>query len=224
MTKKKCLYSCLVICSVGCLFVFSLFSHQPKELGLFFVNHADNLSKKNSDNKNKIDLVQEKKNDGSLSSVFKIKSLPEFLYFNITKAKPLILQIKNGQGLNYSFQELADKYHNKAAFISIDAEGINDQQSPLLKLLFSIVRLEFGLAQDFKINYPLFLFCEKNFAVLNGENLQFKRKGLKALLPVGKKTGLENLEINIKKALGLLPGGQVGKEGSLLGKIKNWFN
>lgn len=170
----------------GCiflLFVFfmNIYAYQPPEFGLFSDNAVVQVKEKPFVNKI-IDIEREKKSNGTYSSVYNIKTIPEFLYFATKQGLPLIINIyskKNGNGSLY--QNLAASYDNKFIFISVDSVA----NKKLTQLLFLFLKFDgFSVFPD-KIKYPLVLFCKQNSISLQNGLIHLKKGSIKNLINPG---------------------------------------
>ncbi|MFA5074891.1 MAG: hypothetical protein WC436_02195 [Candidatus Babeliales bacterium] len=191
------------------LFFFILFrplnSHQGPPEKLFKV--SENLLPKNkksikiAKNKNNKKIVKEIRETGDKSHVYIINDFLQFL--TITSkfpSKPMIIKIydstKNPKNM---FQELADKYNEKAVFLSLDAL----KNPKLLNFLMNIILVERQVVPvNGSIDLPIFLFCYPNCIKFVGFQLTFKAHSLHVLAKPGemdKNILSENLEKMLKK-------------------------
>ena len=170
----------------------TLFSYQPKEDGLLFGDQS--IRKINPVVANNMEIFPATTGDGQ---VLVVNNLVQFLSVATKTSKPLVIKLfSQNNRQDEAFQELANKFKDTAAFMSMDA-AIN---ASLVNLFIYMLRIEGALSKDREPVYPLFLFCQKDFVSLLNGMINFKKNSLKLL----DSPGLENkeqLEVGIKKAL-----------------------
>ncbi|MBD3231768.1 hypothetical protein GF322_03845 [Candidatus Dependentiae bacterium] len=162
-------------------FKFNLFSYPQAELGLISnYNEPEKRIQHRFVQQKKIDLIKEKRKDGSDSFVVRVENLPQFLFLSTMQQKPLIVGFfVNKNEAFYKYQDVADKLKDLAVFVVIDK-----QQSPALINLFNVVLKFEGISLDLingKENYPFFLFCDSDFVFLQSNTINFRKNGINLL-------------------------------------------
>ncbi|MBU4270070.1 hypothetical protein KJ644_00660 [Candidatus Dependentiae bacterium] len=175
--KVRIVSKCIIFLFV--FFIFKIDSYQPPEHDLFVSNLFDASSNSLAVNQpQKIQLLKEKKEDGTISNVFYLRTVPEFLYFTIQKDLPLIFYIysqKNNFKKNY--HELADFFADKITFLSID-ESKNKDLFGLIKLFINANNISFD---ENNIKFPVILFCRPKSLQIKNETLYFDSAALSLL-------------------------------------------
>jgi len=212
-------------------FPLTVFESQPPEYGLIFNGYKTGTKdKKLCSNASKMKVIREKRKDGSDSIVFKVVALPQFLFLSTMQPKPVVIGVFSTSKDIQGYQQLADNLKDDALFISIDVSD----SLPLVKLLFMILRFEGVDLLHQKDKFPLFLFCEKDFVLLqkNGK-VSFKIGRIK---PLGRaEFKPDQLLQNVKDILKLDETKSYKKEFEVEGekervpssfwdKLKKWFS
>ena len=170
----------------------TLFSYQPKEGGLLF--SMQNIGRTNPVGMNNMEIVPQTKGEGS---VFVINNLVQFLAVATKSSKPLVIKVFSKDNTqDEAFEELAKKFKDSVAFVSMDAVP----NVSLVNLLIYMLRIEGALPKNQDPEYPLFFYCQKDFVSLLNGMINFKKNSLKLL----DSPGIENkeiLEVGIKQAL-----------------------
>jgi hypothetical protein len=160
------------------VFVLKINSYQPPEYDLFVGGLFESPSISQPLNQpQKIQLLKEKKEDGTISNVFYIRNVSEFLYFTIQKNLPLIFYIYSEKNNFKNFyHELAQDFIGKVNFLSID-EAKNKDLFGLIRLFMKSNNIEIGdLSQ-----YPIVLFCKPKALSIQNETLFFDPAALSLL-------------------------------------------
>ena len=161
------------------VFVIKINSYQPPEYDLFVGGLFESSSIPQPVNQpQKIQLLKEKKDDGSISNVFYIRNVSEFLYFTIQKNLPLIFYIYSGKNNFKNFyHELADNFSDRISFLSID-EVKNKDLFGLIQLFVKANNIDI---QDSGGKYPIVLFCKPKALSIQNETLFFDPAALSLL-------------------------------------------
>jgi hypothetical protein len=237
--KKVYLILSIIWISVLC----NIFAHQPLEQGLLFgpdpaAKKMDLAQRVSPVVPQQIAVAKEKRGDGSDSSVFKVNGMTQFLHMATKSQKPLVIKIFSDRSENYIiYQDIADKLQDFAVFISLEANS----NSPLVQLFLLMLRFG-GLdlsAQE--VAFPLFIYCKKDFVLLQNGLVNFKKDALKLLVAPGfvdkdrLQSAIESEAGNDVEIVGLdsidmmqeVPTEQEEmpktKDKSVIEKIKNWF-
>ncbi len=147
----------------------------------------------------KINLTKEKRKDGSDSLVFKVNHLPQFLFLSTMQPKPVVVGFFSANDDTLLYQGVADKLKDSAVFVSV-----YPMHSPDLANLFSMILKFEGLDSVLGNNkkYPFFLFCNRDFVLVQNKSVSFKKKSIKLLGKPGIFTENEllvNIEKNVPK-------------------------
>lgn len=161
------------------VFVLKINAYQPPEYDLFVGGLFESPSISQPLNQpQKIQLLKEKKEDGTISNVFYIRNVSEFLYFTIQKILPLIFYIYSEKNNFKNFyHELAQVFVGKVNFLSID-EAKNKDLVGLIRLFIKANNIDI---QDFANQYPIILFCKSKALSIQNETLFFDPTSLSLL-------------------------------------------
>lgn len=178
------------------------FSYQPAETGLLFVNkvkaNGRNI-KKGQEANHIINLVFEKKSDGTDSDVVRVNNLSEFLALCVNKIKPVFVRIfSDEKQYKEIFQQVANKFKDKAFFVSLDSF----KNLSLIQVFLVVLKAKGINLPDGVDSYPMFLFCDKDFVLLQNNSVAFQKDALK-LLAVRYVEGAETLSRMVQKAFSL---------------------
>lgn len=190
-------YLCLFIVILSFITITS-FSYQPAEHGLIFgkktrINRRD--SNKNTLNKcadKSVSFSCEKRQNGNDSLVLIVNELSQFLTLSVNYAQPIIVRIfSDEKKYQEMFQKVADKFRNKAIFVSF-----NSFTNAMLAQVFLYVLKSKGITLPSGNEiFPIFLFCDPDFVVLQNNSVGFKKDSLKLLAVrfLKNETDLENI-------------------------------
>ncbi|MFC1894756.1 hypothetical protein ACFLYH_02290 [Candidatus Dependentiae bacterium] len=193
-----------IFCILYC-FTLYVFASQPPEYGLLFMKGncagklRDGVSNRRLNTAGPLRIGRYVKSDGTLSLVFIVNILPQLFYCATRQQKPLVIAIFSGKEQSARFlkkyQEIAEDFKNDILCIVID----KNRGMPVINLLKMILKFEKIAFSDFDSQLPIFLFCHKNFVVLQNGAISFKRGGIKLLSKFD--FDKDNLSENINKML-----------------------
>jgi hypothetical protein len=175
--KKGILY--LSVIFLSCI-TYASFSYQPAERGLIFgekfKNREQRTAKKGFDKK--MVFAREKRQNGEDSLVIRVSSLSQFLTLSANFSQPVVVRIFNqDQQYQEFFQKAADKFKNKAIFVSF-----NSLANEILCQVFLTVLTSKGIALPTGNDlFPMFLFCNPNFVAVQDNSVGFRKDSLKIL-------------------------------------------
>ncbi len=184
---------------IGLVF-FNLNSYQPKEFNLFVDSYKQAglgslanpgqrsiLTNNVRSNSSKIKLLRERGEDGSVSNVFYIKNVPEFLYFTTKKDLPVILNIYSGNNTyKINFQNLALEFTNKFNFLSIN-KLVASELYLLLEMFMKFEEIQFF------DKFPIFLLIRPKSVVIENKLLNLNKNSL-VLLSDHEKANFKEIE------------------------------